>query len=126
MTHTSGGSETGPAGEATHERRLHHRRSVACLLLNFQPGDQQSFPPSIGVGRIVDVSKTGVQLETDRELEEGRILGLEVALEQRIVHATIRVVHTGRLESGLFGIGAEFTFIGEKDRAALCNTPPAS
>ena len=126
MTQTGQGSETGPTREVTHERRVHHRRSVACLL-NFQPGDQENFPASIGMGSIVDVSKTGVQLETDRELEGGRILRLEVALEQRILHANVRVVHTGRLESGLFLVGAEFTSIGEKDEAALSNAPaPAS
>ena len=117
-----GWPEIGPNSEALKERRTYHRRSVACLL-NFQLEGRERFPASIGVGRIVDISKSGVRLETNQELQVGLLLRLEVALEQTLVHATARVVHASPLESGLCVVGAEFSSVGEKDQAALCCAP---
>ncbi len=73
---------------------------------------------SVTVGRTVDVSETGVRLETPGHLCIDDAVRLEIAVEETVVKATGRVVHAAR-RGELIEAGIEFTVIGDTDRLAL-------
>ena len=126
MTRTGGWSRVDRANTAYHERRRHHRRTVACLL-SFDEEAANGRVIRAGVGRMVDVSNSGLCVETDETLEVGRRLRLEIAVDEEIVRATVQVVHVMPLDGGLYAVGATFESVREKDRARLCMAPaPAS
>jgi hypothetical protein len=73
---------------------------------------------SVTVGRTVDVSETGVRLETPGHLCIDDNVRLEIAVEETVVKASGRVVHAARIGE-LIEAGIEFTAIGGPDRLAL-------
>ena len=66
---------------------------------------------SVTVGRTIDVSETGVRLETPGHLCIDDKVRLEIAVEETVVNAARR--------NDLIEAGIEFTQIGEEDRLAL-------
>jgi len=73
---------------------------------------------SVTVGRTIDVSETGVRLETPGHLCIDDGVRLEIAVEETIVNASGRVVHAARV-GDLIEAGIEFTVISDPDRLAL-------
>ena len=73
---------------------------------------------SVTVGRTLDVSETGVRIETPGHLSIDDLVRLEIAIEETVVNATGRVVHAARVGE-LIEAGIEFTVIGDSDRLAL-------
>ena len=95
------------------------RRIRSLNLTSYTPkiGDQQEY--IVSIGRTIDVSQSGVKVETHRILAAGTKLDMDIAIEDKIVTATGEVVHTEELENGLFGTGIRFTKISDQDREAL-------
>jgi hypothetical protein len=61
----------------------------------------------------------GLMFETDKPLERGDSLLLEIALGERTIVGTGAVVHTERCDGGRWQIGVQFTTLSEDDRDAL-------
>lgn len=70
------------------------------------------------VGRTVDVSETGVRVETPGHLCVDDKVRLEIAVEERVVNARGRVIRAMRTGE-LIEAGIEFTVIDDSDRLAL-------
>ena len=70
------------------------------------------------MGRTIDVSETGVRLETPGHLCIDDKVRLEIAVEERVVNASGRIVHAARV-GDLIEAGIEFTAIADEDRLAL-------
>jgi hypothetical protein len=76
---------------------------------------------SVTVGRTIDISETGVRLETPGHLCIDDKVRLEIAVEETVVNANGRVVHAARRHD-LIEAGIEFTVIADEDRLALTGT----
>ena len=72
------------------------------------------------VGRTVDVSETGVCIETPGHLCIDDKVRLEIAVEETLVNAQGRVIRAMRAGQ-LIEAGIEFTVISDSDRLALVN-----
>ena len=73
---------------------------------------------SVTVGRTVDVSATGVRVQTPGHLCTDDRLRLEIAVADRVVHAHGLVVRSARI-GDLIEAGIELTDIDESDRELL-------
>ena len=95
------------------------RRIRSLNLTSYTPkkGDRQEY--IVSIGRTLDVSEGGVKVETHRKMADGTELDMDIAIEDKIVTARGKVVHTEALENGLFGTGISFTSISDEDREAL-------
>ena len=104
--------------ESKKEKRGSHRiRSLNLTSYTPKKGDEQEY--IVSIGRTLDVSEGGVKVETHRKMADGTELDMDIAIEDKIVTARGKVVHTEELENGLFGTGISFTSINDEDREAL-------
>jgi hypothetical protein len=112
-TPLSNGTTNGTDGP---ERRRSPRiRALYHVVISADGGRDEI---SVTVGRTIDVSETGVRLETPGHLCIDDKVRLEIAVEETVVNATGRVVHAAR-RGDLIEAGIEFLVIGEEDRLAL-------
>jgi hypothetical protein len=75
--------------------------------------------PMSGLGRTLDVCAGGARLETDRLLEVGEHLQLEIAVGSQIVHVDATVVHVAASASEMVAAGLSFDRVPPPDRATL-------
>lgn len=73
---------------------------------------------SITVGRTVNVSTTGVRVQTPGHLCIDDRVRLEIAVEDRVIEAWGRVVHSARVGE-LVEAGIELSEISDDDRRSL-------
>ena len=100
---------------ATERRRSPRVRALYHLVIT---SDGLAEEVSVTVGRTLDVSETGVRIETPEGLCVDDKVRLEIAVEETVVNAegrVIRAVRTGELIEA----GIEFTVISDPDRLAL-------
>lgn len=98
------------------ERRRSPRVRALYHVVITSDGDRDEI--SVTVGRTIDVSETGVRLETPGHLCIDDKVRMEIAVEETVVNAGGRVVHAARRKD-LIEAGIEFTQIGDEDRLAL-------
>jgi hypothetical protein len=112
MEETSGSTVEIPESERRRSPRVRALYHVVITSEGMRHED------SVTVGRTVDVSETGVRLETPGHLCIDDGVRLEIAVEETVVNASGRVVHAARIGE-LIEAGIEFTVIGDNDRLAL-------
>lgn len=100
------------------KRRFH--RIAAQHIVSFAPLSRGLLKePMIGLGRTLDVGAGGARLETNRPLEVGERLALEIAMGSQIIHAEATVVHVTSTESDMVAAGLAFDSIPASDRETL-------
>ena len=104
--------------ESVREKRT-SRRIRTLNLTSYTPkkGDEQEH--IVSIGRTLDVSEGGVRVETHRKLAEGTEVDMDIAIEDKIISAKGKVVHTEELKDGLYGTGICFTSISNEDQEVL-------
>ena len=112
MESTSGFDQELPQDE---RRRSPRVRALYHVVITTEGMDEEL---SVTVGRTVDVSETGVRVETHGHLSIDEAVRLEIAIEETVVKASGRVVHAARIGE-LIEAGIEFTVISDSDRLAL-------
>ncbi len=101
------------------DEKRHHPRFDSRHLLHFiMPGDGD-FPDTQGMGRTLNVSHTGILIETYTSIEEGRSILLTIGIEEDLVVVKGRVVHTKPIRSGAYTAGIEFSDLSEASRQVL-------
>jgi hypothetical protein len=75
-------------------------------------GHSPSFGAPIFAGLTLDMSTSGVHIETPEPLVLGQELSLEIAFAGQILIARGKPVHTEMLADGLYGAGIRFTSEG--------------
>ncbi len=99
----------------TERRRGPRVRKLYHVVITSNGGRDET---SVTVGRTLDVSETGVRLETPGHLCIDDKVRLEIAVEETVVQAEGRLVHAARV-GDLVEAGIEFTTISGEDRLAL-------
>jgi hypothetical protein len=102
--------------ELSDRRRSPRVRSLR--LVTLEPIGAEAKEVPIDVGRTLDVSGTGVRVETTRELAPGQDLELQIAAGDRLVSARGRTVHA-EPAGGLWVIGIAWVEIAPGDLAFL-------
>ncbi len=111
-------SESTSSTERLERRRAPRVRALFHTVITSE-GDPDEV--SVRVGRTVDISETGVRVETPGRLCVDDKVRLEIAVEETVVNAQGRVIRAMRV-GDLVEAGIEFTVIAEEDRLALLRT----
>lgn len=93
-----------------------HSRVDSIYLLNYVHLDDHGEALLQGMGRTINVSESGIMLETHVALQQGDTVDVVVGLKEDMVPIRGKVVFTQTTETGRFRSGIEFLAI---DAAAL-------
>jgi CRP-like cAMP-binding protein len=91
------------SGNAVTEKRKTNRintRNLSCIQLNDKDTDSYQ-----GMGRTLNLSETGILLETHFPIEAGYTVMISIGLAEDLVDVKGKVVHHRQLEDGLFVTG---------------------
>jgi hypothetical protein len=101
----------------TNEKRKHPRVDTLNLFYICLDEDQQVIKQ--GMGRTLNVSESGILLETYFPIEATHTVVLSIGFQERLVDIKGRPVHIRSTRAGVYEIGVEFTQLDETARHAL-------
>jgi c-di-GMP-binding flagellar brake protein YcgR len=93
------------------ESRLHTVHLVS--YTKFAP---EKIPELMGMGSSVDLSEGGIRMTTREPLEEGDVLQLEFAIDDKVVKADARVIHVEEVRHYVVGFRFEGVAPEEQDK----------
>lgn len=97
------------------ERRRAERRS-AMNFLDYEIVSSDGETLGRGLARTLNVSATGLLLETGQFFEPGQLLRITLGLENDLVALTGRVAHSQPLDDDLCSTGVQFVEFAEADQ----------
>ena len=103
----------------TQEKRKHAR--ISSLNLSYVCLDENDQIIKQGMGRSLNVSESGILLETHFPIDDQHIVILTLGLEEDLVDIKGRPVHTRINDDGKYEVGIEFFESKAKARKALKN-----
>jgi hypothetical protein len=92
--------------EDTDQRR--HPRVGTCNLISFSCIDSDGTLLRHGMGRALDISQSGLLLESGHPIETASVSLMSTDPQNRLIEITGRVVHSRRNPSGGFLTGVRF------------------
>ena len=102
---------------AKEEKRKHTR--IDSLNLSYFCLDENNVIVKQGMGRTLNVSESGILLETHFPIDEKHTITLTLGLEEDLVEISGRPVHSRTNQSGKHVVGIEFLKTNEKARTIL-------
>ena len=99
------------------EKRKHAR--IDSLNLSYFCLDENNQIIKQGMGRTLNVSESGILLETHFPIDENHTIALTLGLEEDLVEITGRPVHSRTNDDGKHEVGIEFLKTNEKARKVL-------
>jgi len=96
----------------TPEKRKHMR--VNALNLSHVAVDDQDTTVKQAIGRTLNVSETGILLETHFPIESDQNVELTLGFEENLVNLKGKVIHLLNGETGKFEMGIQFTDIDDE------------
>ena len=101
----------------TEEKRKHAR--INSLNLSYICLDEKSKKVKQGMGRTLNVSESGILLETNFPIDSKHIVLLTIGLEEDIVDIKGRAVHSKTNAQGLYEVGIQFMDTDNKANKTL-------
>ena len=101
------------------DEKRKHSRVDSIYLLNYINLDEEDKELMQGMGRTINVSESGIMLETHVPLKENATVDVVVGLREDMVPIRGKVVFTRATETGRSQSGIEFLSIEEPDRVIL-------
>ena len=102
---------------ATEEKRKHAR--ISSLNLSYVCLDENNQIIKQGMGRSLNVSESGILLETNFPIDDQQNVILTLGLEEDLVDIKGRPIHSRINDEGKYEIGIEFIESDAKARKAL-------
>jgi hypothetical protein len=102
---------------ATIEKRKHAR--ISSLNLSYVCLDENNQIVKQGMGRSLNVSESGILLETHFPIDDQHIVSLTIGLKEDLVDIKGRPIHTRKNDAGKYEVGIEFLKSNEKTRKSL-------
>lgn len=96
-----------------------HDRIHALNLLNYVCRDDQGEPTLHGMGRTLNLSESGILLETHVMLEPRQHIFLTIGFEEDLIDIQGRIVYSKPAESGRFQSGIQFMEKDEQTQSLL-------
>ena len=91
----------------TEEKRRHYRVDSQNLL-NYACYDENGHVVKQGMGRTLNVSETGILLETHIPIDSQYVVGLTIGFEENLINIKGKVVYTKAGKDGKFESGIQF------------------
>jgi c-di-GMP-binding flagellar brake protein YcgR len=102
----------------TREKRQHYRVD-SLNLLSYTCQDEDGNLVKHGMGRTLNVSESGILLETHIELDPQYIVLLTIGLEEDLVEIHGQVVHSKKVPDGKIESGIHFSEMDDAAKAVL-------
>ena len=99
------------------EKRKHAR--ISSLNLSYVCLDENNQVIKQGMGRSLNVSESGILLETHFPIDDQHIVRMTLGLEEDLIDVKGRPVHTRMNDAGKYEVGLEFVKSDAKTRKAL-------
>lgn len=96
-----------------------HSRVDSIYLLNYVNLDEDDKEMRQGMGRTMNVSESGIMLETHVPFRENDAVDVVVGLKEDMVPIRGKVIFTRTVETGRFQSGIEFLTIDDVSLATL-------
>jgi c-di-GMP-binding flagellar brake protein YcgR len=96
-----------------------HSRVDSIYLLSYVNLDENDAELMQGMGRTINVSESGIMLETHVAFNEGDTVDVVVGLKEDMVTIRGKVVFTRTAETGRYQSGIQFLSIEESSLATL-------
>ncbi len=103
----------------TNEEKRKHSRIDSLNLLNYIFSDDSGSGSTQGMGRTLNVSESGILLETHTPIDVKSIISLTIGFEEDVVDIKGRVVYTKENDRKMSESGIEFFDIDETARKIL-------
>jgi len=103
----------------TKEEKRKHSRIDSLNLLNYLFSDASGGGSTQGMGRTLNVSESGILLETHAPIDINSIISLTIGFEEDVVDIKGRVVYTKENDRKMSESGIEFFDIDETARKIL-------
>jgi len=72
-----------------------------------------------GMGRTLNVSESGIMLETHTLLETNLIILLSIGLEENLIDIRGKIVHSKSMDEGKYNIGIQFIDLDSESKQQL-------
>ena len=96
-----------------------HKRFDALNLLSYVSLDEEGKEWNQGMGRTLDISESGLRLETNEVIKTKYVLLISIGIEDELVDIKGKVVYTNRGEGNMFETGIEFIEVKQDALAVL-------
>jgi c-di-GMP-binding flagellar brake protein YcgR len=103
---------------STQEKRRNYRID-SLNLISYACQDENGNLIQQGMGRTLNVSETGLLLETHTEIESQYPISLTIGLEDDLVEIKGQIVHSKKNQEGKFESGIRFFELDEQSRVLL-------
>jgi|AMWB02.1.fsa_nt_gi hypothetical protein len=100
----------------TNQEKRKNSRTASLRLLNYVAYDKVEVETAQGMGRTLNVSESGIMLETHHPLNVDQVVSLKIGFEEKVVDVRGRVIYTRQNSEGMYQSGIEFC---ELDNAVL-------
>ena len=101
------------------EEKRKHFRIDSMHLLNYLYFGQDDEEATQGMGRTLNVSESGILLETHTAIETNTVVSLTIGFEEDVVDIKGRVVYKKKNPEGLYESGIEFYDVDENAQKIL-------
>jgi c-di-GMP-binding flagellar brake protein YcgR len=102
---------------ASEDKRKHER--IPSLNLSYICLDEDKNIVKQGMGRTLNISESGILLETHFPIETSHIVQMTIGLEEDLLDITGRPVHIKAREKGKYEIGIQFIELDQHSRRVL-------
>lgn len=103
----------------TIEEKRKHFRIDSMHLLNYLYFDENDEEATQGMGRTLNVSESGILLETHTAISINTIVSLTIGFEEDVVDIKGRVIYNKKGPEGLYESGIEFFDVDKNAQSVL-------
>jgi hypothetical protein len=96
-----------------------HRRVDSTNLLNYVCLDDKCKPYTQGMGRTLNVSESGILLETHSPIDTQTLVSLAIGIEDELVEITGQVVYLKKTGEDVYEAGINFSIYNDEELAIL-------
>lgn len=101
------------------ENKRTHPRFDSLNLLAYAVYDRENTMIRQGMGRTLNVSQSGILLETHVPVDRGDLMDLTIGLEDNLVDIRGNAVYSREGENGMYETGIEFMEVDSHQRSIL-------
>lgn len=96
-----------------------HIRVASTNLLNFVCLDETGEPCHQGMGRTLNVSESGILLETYKPIDPRTPISITIGIEEELVDLEGKVIFLKESAKGIYEAGIQFSHINDNERKIL-------
>ena len=97
--------------------RRKHVRFKSNNLISYESIDKDDKVVSNSMGKALNVSRSGILLETENPIEEQYVFLMAVDLDNKLIELKGRLIYCRETQSGMYQAGIKF--IGTEDEKAM-------